>query len=153
MRASPSKAALAAALLARRRLPFLRRSRAGHGDDADQGFQAREVLRVRGEQRQLLGYCGRRDHQIDYSPPWLAAGGDDSRGYTAVDAGCLCVERHGVELALGPLQDLQPPGALGVRVVAVLLIAAADLMRTGREFCQRDGADRHLGRVRFPLVA
>jgi hypothetical protein len=41
----------------------------------------------------------------------LPAGGDDSCGHAAIDAGRLSIERDGIELALGPLQDFQPPGS------------------------------------------
>src|SRR5215470_3472983 len=113
----------------RGRLPLVRYFGAGNSDDADQGFQAREVIGVGGEQRQPFGDRRGRDHQVDYSPPWLSAGSDDSRRYSPVDAGRFSVERHRIELALSPLQDVEPPGSLGVLVVAVLLVAAADLMR------------------------
>src|ERR1700734_1520155 len=54
------------------------------------------------------------------------------------------VEGHRVEFVLGTLQYFQAPGAFGVLVVGVLIFVTADLMRAGRQFRERDGADCHL---------
>ena len=46
-------------------------------------------------------------------------------------AGRLGIERHRIELALGALQDLQTACPLGVLVLQVLLVVAADLVEAG----------------------
>jgi hypothetical protein len=60
------------------------------------------------------------------------------------DAGRLGTERNRVKLTLGALQYFQAAGVLGVLVVHVLHAVAADLIRTGGQLRQSDGADRHL---------
>jgi hypothetical protein len=94
----------------------------GNWDDADEGIQTGEVGRVRRVQRQALGDCRGGDHHIDGPAPWLTACGNDGRRHATEDARRLGVERQRIELTLGPLQDLQPPRALGVLVVCILLV-------------------------------
>src|SRR5580693_1067316 len=112
--------------------------------DGKEGGQAGVVIGVSGVERQSFGDRGRGDHQVGDSPPGGAASGDDSRGDTAEQAGCLGIERYGVELVLGALEDFQAPGSFGMLVVLVLLVVAADLVGPGGQFRERDGADRYL---------
>lgn len=71
-----------------------------------------------------------RDTRV--SRPAKSAGLVVNRGRpSAVDAGRLGAERHRIELALGALQDLQAACPLGVLVIQVLLVVAADLVRAG----------------------
>jgi hypothetical protein len=93
---------------------FVGHWRAVDWGDFQQAVQPREVSGVSGVQWQPFGDCGGGDHKVYGPPSRLASCRDDGGADAPVDARGLGVERHRVELALGPLQDFQAAGALGV---------------------------------------
>jgi len=107
---------------------FVRDRRPADRNDADEGIKAGEAGGIGRIQRQALGSGGGGDHQVGGRAPWFTACGDGGCGHAAVDAGYLGIKRHRVELALGPLQDLKPPRALGVFVVGIVLVVATHLV-------------------------
>jgi undecaprenyl-diphosphatase len=109
--------------------PLVGDRRPGDRDNPDEAVQPREVTRIGGEQRQALRDRGRCDHQVRDPLARLAAVRDDSSRHPTEQTRRLSIERHRIELALSPLQDLQPPRAFGVLVVSILLVIATDLMR------------------------
>src|ERR1044072_7556608 len=128
-----------------RLLPVVKYSWPGDGDNGEEVVQSSEVVGVGGEEGEAFGDGDSGDHQVGDPTPWFASTADPGRADPAMDTGCFRVEGDGVELVLGALEDVHPPGAFSALVVIVLFLVPADFVRTRGQLGQGDGADRDLG--------
>jgi hypothetical protein len=96
---------------------------AGHGHDSQQVPQPREVGRIDREERQILGYRYRRDHQAHGAAARFPACADDRSSNLAIGTCRLHTERNRVEPVLGPPQDVEPTGALHMLLIACCSLA------------------------------